>query len=123
MGSNHVEVEQWLNPETVERAHGRAILAQEYRHQKFANCGMRAARARDPKLLKALEKGAEIIGKIAENQQGRTRRSVSSRGGETVEATEAQLWREAYRMCDEGTPLENFEWIYGAAAYLAGFQD
>ena len=123
MGTNHVEIEEFLTPRRIEWAHGRACLAQEQGRQSFADCGWRAAVARDPKLLKALEKGAEFVGRVAEDQYGSTRRSTSSRGGETVEATEAQLWREAYRMCDNGTPLRNFEWIYGAAALLAGFQD
>jgi len=29
------------------------------------------------------------------------------------------MWREAYRMCDQGTPLEHFKWIYGCAIKLA----
>jgi hypothetical protein len=40
---------------------------------------------------------------------------------EQVETTETQLWREAYRLMDEGKPIPNFAWMYLAGAYLAGF--
>ena len=40
-----------------------------------------------------------------------------------MEHTESQMWREAYRLCDEGNPIQNFEWIYGAAAVLCGYVD
>lgn len=121
MSTAGVELESWVNRTTVEQAHGRAQEAFARGRQSFAECGWRAAKARDPKLLKALERGAEIIGQMAEEQQGRTRRSTSN-AGQAVEHTEAQLWREAYRACDEGRPIRPFEWIYGAAALLAGFQ-
>jgi hypothetical protein len=55
-----------------------------------------------------------------ENQRGRTRRATDhfSEQGET---TETQLFREAYRMADQGTPIVNLKWIYGAAAWLCGY--
>ena len=95
-------------------------LAQVTRQQRFANAGMRAARERDPRLLKALEKAAEVVTKMDENQRGRTRRATEhfSEAGET---TETQLFREAYRMADQGTPIVNLKWIYGAAAWLCGY--
>ena len=38
--------------------------------------------------------------------------------------TETQLWREAYRMVDEGKAKDvpHLKWIYGAAAFLCGYQ-
>ena len=122
MGTNHIEFEDFLTPARVEWAYGRAIQAQNQHRQGFADAGWRAALARDAKLLKALERGAEVVHKMAEDQMGRTRRSAD-KFSEQVELTEVQLWREAYRLCDEGTPIRNFEWIYGAAALLCGYTD
>jgi hypothetical protein len=118
--NGYIELAEFITPETVEVAHGKAIRAHERGLQQFADVGWRAALARDNKLLLALEKGAEMIDKIAENQQGRTKRS-SDNFHETIEFTEPQLWKEAYRLCDEGQPIRNFEWIYGAAAWLCGY--
>ena len=118
--ANHVEIEEFITPERVEWAHGRALMAQHGGRQTFADTGWRAALARDPKLLKALERGAEIVSQIDENQRGRTRRSAD-KFEESVETTTTQLWKEAYRLCDAGTPIRNFEWVYGAAALLCGY--
>lgn len=120
MGAAGIELAEWINPETVERAYARAVYAQRVGNQAFANTGMRAARARDPKLLLALEKGAETLDQMQEHQHGRTRRS-SSTFAHTVELTEVALWRKAYEFADKGEPLAQLEWIYGAAAVLAGF--
>ena len=120
MGAAGVEVENWINRNTVEWAFGRVQDAQRQRQQHIATAGMRAARARDPKLLLVLEKATEILDRMQEEQVGRTRRS-SSVFGETVELTEVALWRKAYEFCDKGEPLPHLEWIYGAAAILAGF--
>ena len=111
MGTNHVELDDFLTIQRIEWAHGRACQAQREQRQGVADAGWRAARARDPRLLKTLEIGAEKIGKLSENQTGRTRRSTE-KYAESVEHTEFQLWREAYRLCDEGNPIRNFEWIY-----------
>lgn len=121
MGSNHVEIEDFLTPERVEWAHGMALRAQHSGRQAFADTGWRAALARDPKLLKCLERGAEIVAKIDESQRGQTRRSASNAENERGETTTTQLWKEAYRLCDEGRPIRNFEWVYGAAALLCGY--
>lgn len=120
MGAAGIELADWINPETVERAYARAVVAQKVGNQAFANTGMRAARARDPKLLLALERGAEILDRMQETQVGRSRRSAE-RYADTVELTEVALWRKAYEFADRGEPLPHLEWIYGAAAVLAGF--
>lgn len=112
----------WVTEGSVEHAYGRCMQAQRAKDDNFANTGMRAARRRDPKLLLALEKGSEIIDRIAERQQGRTRRDASVSLGERTEFTEAQLWKKAYEFADKGEPLQQLCWIYGAAAVLAGFQ-
>jgi hypothetical protein len=120
MGNNRVELDDFLTVQRVEWAHGQACIAQQQHRQNIADVGWRAALARDPRLLKTLEIGAEKIGKLGEEQNGRTRRSADT-FAESVEHTEFQLWREAYRLCDEGNPIRNFEWIYGAAAILCGY--
>jgi hypothetical protein len=121
MATNHVELENFLNINLVEEAHRKALLNQQRRNQSFADTGYRAAVARDPKLLKALEVAANLIDKMQESQLGRTMRDPGAAYSHTKGTTEAQLWREAYRLCDEGKPIRNFEWIYGAAAWLCGF--
>ncbi len=120
--SAHVEIERFITREIIEHAHAQATKAQQMGRQVVARVGMRAANAGDARLLKVLEKGAEHTGKMAEEQYGRTRRAAEVES-EKVEVTEHQLWREAYRMMDQGTPLENFQWIYGAAAIVCGYVD
>jgi hypothetical protein len=120
MGAAGVEIPEWVNDSTVERSFRRMNAARHARQQNFADKGMRAARARDSRLLKALESGAEVLQNIQERQRGRTIRDSSTPYGHRVDLTEYSMWREAYRMCDEGTPHNAFQWIYGAAAELAG---
>jgi hypothetical protein len=113
--------EHSLTDRAIEVAYGRAIKAQEDGWIGFAQAGMRAARARDPKLLKALERMAESTYNLQEEQIGRFMRDPSSTYAESRGTTEHQLCREAFRLCDEGNPIENLCWIYGAAAWLCGF--
>lgn len=119
MGAAGVEIPEWINETTVERAFARAMKAQRLRHEPFAQKGMRAARARDSRLLKALEGGAEVLQAIQERQHGRTMRTTSKESHKS-DLTEYALWREAFRAADEGRPLEHLRWYYGAAAELAG---
>jgi len=116
----YVELEEWINADTVERAYRKARMSQRDGRQNFADCGWRAARARDAKLLKTLEMATEVLRKMSEMQLGTHGHDV---GGKNVEATEYQLWREAYKTLDAGEPMRHFEWIYGAAAWLVGYQD
>jgi hypothetical protein len=118
----HVELEEWITPELVEAAYRTAIRMQQARALWWADVGMKAAKARDPKLLKALEKAAEVVTKMDEEQRGRTRRHAEYLNHQT-ETTETQLFREAYRMADQGTPIEHLKWIYGAGAWLCGYNN
>ena len=113
------EVGEWVNQITVEKAYQRGMQAIHDRNQAFAERGMRAARARDARLLLVLEQGTEIIDRMAEGQMGRTRRDKHSTVAEKTEMLEVQLWRKAYEFADKGEPLEQFRWIYGMAASLA----
>jgi hypothetical protein len=110
-----------LNAKRIEEAYHRCVVAQQMGRQGFADTGYRAALAKDAKLLKALEAMAEVTGKMQDDQMGRTMRSPDAEFGHTRGTTEHQLCREAYRLADEGRPIRNFEWIYGAAAWLCGY--
>ena len=92
------------------------MLFQRQGRMGLAEAGMRAARARDSRFLKALEGGAEILHQLSARQLGHN----YSAAGIRMEATEAQLWKEAYKSADRGDPMVQFRWIYGAAAELAG---
>lgn len=118
--SNHVEVEEFFSPERVEWAYRMAMRAQREGKQRYAERAMELALKRNAVLLKSMEKGAEIVAKMDEDQRGRTRRSAENLAEQT-ETTETQLWRESYRLMDEGRPIRNFEWMYLAGMYLGGF--
>ncbi|MAH47443.1 hypothetical protein CMI37_16585 [Candidatus Pacearchaeota archaeon] len=120
---NHVEIEGFLSPARIEYAYSLACRAQVARRQSFADTGWRAALARDPKLLKALERGAEVIERMSEEQFGRTMRTAAEEEQHKYQqgTTEGQLWRNAYTTCDNGTPERSYEWIYGSAAWLCGY--
>jgi hypothetical protein len=88
--------------------------------------GRRAAKARDPKLLLALQKGSQILQQMSEEQHGPHGLDV---GGIRVQANEFQLWRNAYLAVDEkriaseharGEPEQQYADFYGMAAILAG---
>ena len=114
----HVELAEWVNEATVERAYKRCRMAQLSRQQSFADTGMRAARARDPRLLKALEGMSTVLRKMSERQLG----ASFNVAGLRVDATEYQMFANAYRMVDEGNMVGagNYEWLLGGACVLAG---
>lgn len=117
MSTAGVEIGEWLNRDTIERVYGRAMRFQEEGRMGYAETGLRAARARDPKLLKCLEKGAEILTQMSVEQLGHH----YSHAGKRMDATEAQLWRAAFNAADNGDPAIQYRWIFGAAAELAGY--
>jgi hypothetical protein len=121
MGAAGVEIPDWINETTVENAYRRALIAQRRDNQGFASKGWRAACARDGRLLKALEGATEVLQHMQERQRGRTMRDASTDYAQRVDLTEYSLWREAYKLCDQGSPSQHFMWIYGAAAELAGY--
>lgn len=116
-----LETTDFLTPRVIERAYGLAMQARDLRKYGIAEAGLRAARARDERLLLVLEKGAEFTGKASEEQNGRTRRDSGTEFYMRVEHTEAQLWRNAYVTVLEGHPSEVYQWIYGAAAIVCGY--
>jgi hypothetical protein len=124
-GSARIEVASFVTRKSVEHVYGKVQGLRERTKRdptlpSIVLVGMRAARARDPKLLIALEKGAEVVHQIAEEQYGRTMRDGASTHAERVWPTEAQLWREAYVTVDSGNVCEPLAWIYAMGAILAG---
>lgn len=108
------------------------VYRESLRHQKagdvasrsFAERGLRAARARDSKLLLALELMEKCLDKLTEDQLGRYQRdpgTIRDMYAHTATPTELGLIRAAYKACDEGlhSDLAHYQWIYGAAAQLA----
>ena len=117
MGAAGVEIPDWINQDTVERAYGRALQYQEEGRMGYAETGLRAARARDSRLLKCLEAGAEVLTKMSYDQLGQS----YTHAGQRMDATEAQLWRAAFVAADNGDAAIQYRWIFGAAAELAGY--
>lgn len=114
-----VEIPQ-IDYRRVEQAYRMTKDWRFHGHDNFARAGMRAANAGDPKLLKALDKAAEVMMAEYEKQLGETQRRSSVDFSERTIPTEVQMYREAYICMDRGTPSENLQWIYAAGAWLAG---
>ena len=112
------EIPEWINRSTVERAWGQGVTAQQRSNHRFARVGMRAARSRDPRLLRALDGMAEVLQQISQDQQGNRRRI----DGRVIDATEYSMVREALVSADKGDPLPHFCWVYGMAATICGYQ-
>lgn len=118
-----IEIQDDVTAGRVEAAYRRAKLAQQRHEDNFARTGLRAARARDPKLLLVLEKAANVLDRMAEDQLGRTRRTTDIYAF-TVEPTEVQMWKKAYEVVDKGihADMHAFAWVLGGAAVLCGYQ-
>ena len=116
----HVTPEDWAGIEHVEAAYREAVRQMDKRNERWAEIGWRAAQRRDERLLRALSKAAETITKFDEAQRGRTRR-CAARLSESIETTETQLFQAAYTTLLSGKPIENLKWIYGAGAWLCGY--
>lgn len=118
---SQIEILESMNGPRFEEAYRRAITNCDAHNEGFAERGMRLARAKDPLFLKVLEKWAEHMDKLADEQHGRTRRSMGADYALRTLPTEAAMVTEAYRLADAGTPVANLKWIYGGAAWLAGY--
>lgn len=114
-----IELAEFVTRKSVEHAYGTVKRAQREGIYRYTNAGRRAAKARDPKLLLALEKGAMILQQISEEQAGPHGFDV---GGTRVQHTEFQLWRNAYAAVDAGRAEDEAQYMhfYGMAALLAG---
>ena len=119
----HIELERFITYASVCYAFNRARKEQAEGNYAWANIGMRAAKARDPKLLKALDLAANAMYAEEERQRGHSMRTTDIHA-EARYSTYTQMWRESYRMVDEGKAGEvpHLMWMYGAGAFLAGYQ-
>jgi hypothetical protein len=115
-----IETDHFLSAKRIEWAYGEARKAQVLRRMSVEAAAMRAARARDSKMLTALQAGAEHLQKLTETQAGQHGFDVN---GYRVQHTEFQLWKNAYVSMDRmgpGDPEAQYSWIYVAAGILAG---
>ena len=103
----------------VEQIYRRAMTGSKSGAASIVNKGVRAARHRDPYLMLGLEKCAEIMDQMAEEQRGQTRRSSSTASGR-VESTETAIFKKAYESADKGDALLHYGWIYGAVGEYVG---
>lgn len=114
-----IELPWHIDRDTVERAYREGKRAQALGSQRYTVVGRRAAKARDPKLLLALQKGAAVLQRMSEEQAGQHGFDI---GGRHVEATEFQLWKNAYTAVDAGNASAEGQYmhIWGMGAILAG---
>lgn len=117
-----IETADFITPKAIEEAYRRSVDfknlpdGERYRLQAQA---LRAAKARDSKLLKVLDKGLEIMHAQVEDQHGRTQRT-SREYTLRVPPAEYNYWKAAYEALDKGDPLVQLTPIYVAAGQLAG---
>ena len=118
------ELSEWI---TIQRAEKMSALAREIASTwpastkaRVYRIAMRAVRARDRKMLTALERVAELVDARAEEQYGQTSRSPGSAYSESFRPTEAAMWREAYASADHGDPLRQLVNYYAAVAVYMG---
>ncbi len=118
-----IELENFITFKSVEYAHRRAITEQQRGNEAFADIGLRCAVNRDSKLLLALERATEVLIQQEENQR-KHQMATSDKFSERRYTTETQMWREAFKMVDEGKAVQvpHLKWIYGAGAFLCGYQ-
>jgi hypothetical protein len=114
-----IELPYPITRKTVEDAYRMGKIAQRDGNARFVLVGRRAAKARDPKLLLALQKGAAVLQKMTEEQAGQHGFDV---GGQRVQHTEFQIWKNAYAAVDAGRSEDERQYMhfYGMAALLAG---
>jgi len=113
-----IELPYPVNSYTVERTWMRAKMFQKEERLNLAEQGMRAAKARDKRLLLCLGKAAEVITQMHDAQRGEEQRTSTDYRRAT--ATPVQMLQESYRLADEGKPIIQFSWIYAAFGELAG---
>jgi len=106
----------------IERAYGYAVRMQEKQEWSWPIAAIRAARAKDKRMMMALERCALEMDKWADEQKSDLAAKAKELGHERLEHTESQMFREAYRMAaeDKHDTMEPFLWIYGAVGMLVG---
>lgn len=119
MGHSQIELPYPINRKTVEDAYREIMRARAGHSDRYTLAGRRAAAKRDPKLLRALELGSEVLHKMSEEQAGPHGFDV---GGIRVKPTEFTMWANAYKAADSGDSRNQgeYEHFYGMGALLAG---
>jgi hypothetical protein len=117
-----IETAEFVTPKSIEATYRRSVefkdLPDNERH-RLQEQALRAAKARDSRLLLVLDKGLEIMHKQMEDQLGRTQRSTNEYSLR-VPPAEYNYWKAAYEAIDKGDPLVQLTPIYVAAGQLAG---
>jgi len=102
----------------AERIYARAQRLNRANNYHAVHKGMRVARDGNTRLIRTMEQCAEHLERVEERQRGETRRMA--RDSMRAHATEASMFREAYRTLDAGDPAPAFGYLYAAAAEYAG---
>lgn len=121
-----IELPDFMTTELVQAAYRRAQYAQDRaRHHRDDRAlkewmirGVRAARNRDARMLLFLEKGAEVIRILNDDQQARFAANEEGVEFQRQDFTEFSIWRSAFELADKPDPSAQhgiFGWIYGAA--------
>lgn len=110
-----------ITPSSAERIFGRAKTdaASPIPDTSRAARGLRIARQRDPIFLAALERFAEVMVQLGEDQHGASRRAGKT-AADRLEANEVQMARQAYVCADRGQPEPAFGYLYLAVAEHEG---
>jgi len=103
----------------VENAYRNCQEQQKNGNYRYAERGMRAVRDKNRLVMLALEKVANLMRKITDEQYGQSKHGRDVPYSHTVDPTETQLFIKAYELADKGTPIEEFKWIYGAVTEIA----
>jgi hypothetical protein len=103
---------------SVENIYRRANALHQSQSVGMAEKGLRVARAGNSTFMRTLEACAEAMEAIEEGQRGRTRRT--SKDSMRAKSHEASIFREAYRLADQGEPVRVFAFVYATVAEYAG---
>lgn len=122
-----IELPEFMSGAVVERTYRRMRELQDRAREPFWNGGMRArafrdrgmrmARARDPRMLLFLEKGAEYLRARNDEQASR----FAQEGYARTDFGEYALWREAFLKATEPQQHDDvmyglYGWVYAAVA-------
>lgn len=86
-----------------------------------ADKGMRAVQAKDRYVMTALERMAETLDKMSEDQTGQTRRAAGADLADTVEPAVVQTWKKAYASALDDEPDPSYAFYYAAVTYFVGY--
>ena len=116
-----IELPEFMTANIVERTYGRVkalrnLGRSHLRAQRYLTQGRNRVRARDPKLLLFLERGADVLQAKNDAQKDR----FEEQGFRRQDFAEYAQWREAYIKASEprrdDVQLEVYAWIYAAVA-------